>query len=762
MSTVTGTSSNDSWALTGYYNGTLDGLGGVDTLSIGTLTRSQFTLTQNTDGSITLDTVAGASGTAASHIVMSNMEIISYNNQSAQIYLGVSAANVATVAANTKVTSIYVTDTSANLAANLNVIEANVAKISTITQSGTVSALVLAANQLMADTDALGKISGTYSIAITDTSANIAANLDVLQANAAKISTITQSGTVAPLAITATQLTTDAAALGKITGTYTLALSTNQIVALSSTQVGALTASQVAALTTAQIAAIETADLVALSSSGIAALNTADLRSLNTDQISVLTTRQIAALNTAAIKVLSTDQIVALNSTQVGALTASQVAVLTTAQVAAIETADLVALSSSGIAALNTADIRSLSTDQISVLTTRQIAALNTAAIKVLSTAQIVALNSTQIGALTASQVAVLTTAQVAAIETADLAALSSSGIAALNTADIRSLSTDQISVLTTRQIAALNTAAIKVLRTDQLHALSSTQDMALTTTQIQKLTTTQAGSLAGTYNSGTGLYTPIVLDLNGDGVSSLSISAEVQFDLHANGQKVHTGWVSSSDGLLTLDRNHDGLVNDGSELFGSSVTLANGQKANDGYAALRELDSNSDNSITKSDTQWANLKVWVDKNSDGISQVDEIQTLDSLGITKLDLTAQTASLNDNGNVIGLTSSYQISDGTNHAMADVWFLAEKVRNLTHAISSFDTAVVNTASSMINLLSDSQLPSGNVSGIITVLNQFDANGNLITNPVQASSSAQTCITGASLLANDLIKTGFLVS
>ena len=97
-------------------------------------------------------------------------------------------------------------------------------------------------------------------------------------------------------------------------------------------------------------------------------------------------------------------------------------------------------------------------------------------------------------------------------------------------------------------------------------------------------------------------LSTPIILDLDGNGVQTMSYSSGVKFDLFAQGQEVQTGWVSSGDGLLVLDRNHDGQINDGSELFGSSTTLASGAKAEDGYQALSELDSNLDGVISQED----------------------------------------------------------------------------------------------------------------------------------------------------------------
>ncbi len=91
--TVTGTSGNDGWRLVSYYVGALDGLAGTDSLSIGTLSRSGFTLAQNTDGSIQLDTIAGASGALASHIILENMETLIYESGASQIdltnYLGI-------------------------------------------------------------------------------------------------------------------------------------------------------------------------------------------------------------------------------------------------------------------------------------------------------------------------------------------------------------------------------------------------------------------------------------------------------------------------------------------------------------------------------------------------------------------------------------------------------------------------------------------------------------------------------------------------
>jgi hypothetical protein len=530
---------------------------------------------------------------------------------------------------------------------------------------------------------------------------------------------------------------------------------------MDSVQIGALITAQIVVLTTRQIAAIESSDISALTTAGMASMTTANVAALTTSQIEALTSAQVGALQTA------------------------QVAALATKQLAAIETADITALKTAGIVVLSTAGVAALTTAQIDALKTAQLVAIETTDIAALTTDQIAALTSKQVGKLKTAQIAALTTRQVSAIETADIIAFSTAQIVALTTANIGALTTSQIEVLSNVQV--------KAFTTDQLATLSTTQSMALSTTQLAVLKVVQLASLTGTVD-GDGLYTPIVLDMNGDGVSTLNISAGVQFDLHASGQKVKTGWVSSTDGLLVLDRNNDGTIDDGSELFGDSTMLSNGEKAKDGYEALRELDINNDNLITKDDAEWDNLKVWVDKNSDGISQTGEMDTLDSLGIAKLNVIADITSINDHGNRIGLVSSYSTVNGDSHEMADVWFAAEndidvedvtdqtlageepdlrtRVSVLAQAISSFDDSVFGTAGiaddplaalgATMQLMPD-QTVAVNVSGMVDALNKFDVNGNLIPNPSQIMSSPlQSAINGQSAIVQDSAANGFLAS
>ena len=294
-----------------------------------------------------------------------------------------------------------------------------------------------------------------------------------------------------------------------------------------------------------------------------------------------------------------------------------------------------------------------------------------------MSTDALVALTTQQASYLSASNVAALTTVQLLNVQNADLGAFSTLAIRGLTTLQLASLSTDQIAALSTAQTAAF----------------TATQTAALTTTQIAAYST------------------PIVLDLNGDGVHTLGLAAGVQFDLLATGSAVQTGWVGSGDGLLALDRNHDGAINDGSELFGSSTVLASGERASDGYVALGELDSNHDGVVSGADAAFGDLRVWVDGNADGVSAAGELRTLGELGITELSLRTSAGQGSDNGNILGLNASYRTADGTEHAAADVWFqiqpgsaagtasMGERVNTLAQAIGVFDMAADAAAAAL---------------------------------------------------------------
>ncbi|MEK1904330.1 MAG: hypothetical protein AAAB13_00990, partial [Pseudomonas sp.] len=324
----------------------------------------------------------------------------------------------------------------------------------------------------------------------------------------------------------------------------------------------------------------------------------------------------------------------------VRALTAAQIYGLTTEQVAALAIDDLQALSTAQIQAMQNTDLASLTSDQIAALSTAQVLALTTSQIKALTTDQIIAMTSDQIAALETADVVALTSAQIGAIQSGDFAALNTAQLVAIDVADIAALTTDQLTALNMTQADAFTASQLAAMSTEQMSVLSTS---------------------------------PLVLDLNGDGAQTLHWAANTRFDIDGDGDLDSTGWVGDGDGLLALDRNGDGSINDGSELFGNATTLADGSKAKDGFAAMAELDSNGDGRIDANDSSFSSLRVWMDANQDGVSQSGELYSLSSLGVASIGLNAaQTSELN-NGNWIGLSGSYETTDGAVHSIVDAWF-----------------------------------------------------------------------------------------
>lgn len=133
----------------------------------------------------------------------------------------------------------------------------------------------------------------------------------------------------------------------------------------------------------------------------------------------------------------------------------------------------------------------------------------------------------------------------------------------------------------------------------------------------------------------------PIVIDTRRDGIELGPAGRGVSFDVNADGFPDHVQWVrpGGDEAFLTLDRNRNGIVDDGSELFGVGTPLLAGGTAPNGFVGLAQYDQpllggNDDGVISRADAIWPELTLWVDSNADGVATPEEMRRPESFGLT--------------------------------------------------------------------------------------------------------------------------------
>ena len=213
-----------------------------------------------------------------------------------------------------------------------------------------------------------------------------------------------------------------------------------------------------------------------------------------------------------------------------------------------------------------------------------------------------------------------------------------------------------------------------------------------------------------------------MVIDLDGDGVETTTEENGVYFDHDNNGFAEKTAWVGKDDGLLVRDINNNGQIDDGTELFGNNSVLSNGQKAANGFEALKDLDSNEDGIFNNSDTAWNQIKVWKDANSNGIVDEGELLTLEQANISSINLAYQNQSNEDiNGNAHKQTATYTKTDGSTSTITDVWFDTD----LSNTIDLSDITIPEAIAALPNVSG-----FGNVHDLHTAM-ALDTSGALKT-------------------------------
>ncbi|MDH4378675.1 MAG: M10 family metallopeptidase C-terminal domain-containing protein [Vampirovibrionales bacterium] len=194
--------------------------------------------------------------------------------------------------------------------------------------------------------------------------------------------------------------------------------------------------------------------------------------------------------------------------------------------------------------------------------------------------------------------------------------------------------------------------------------------------------------SVSGKYYINGVAYPPLVIDLDGDGVETISYQeSKAVFDVFNDGFAEKTSWVSKDDALLVADWDLNGKIETVEEQFGY---LDEG-----GFAELARLDENGDLLVDGADPLSTYLRVWQDANEDGITDAGELKTLAEAGIASVSLVTQQENYLNNGNRVFESASFTKTNGTTGNVYDVAFVTTPAQSIQTGDVSIDLDLLGT-------------------------------------------------------------------
>ena len=248
----------------------------------------------------------------------------------------------------------------------------------------------------------------------------------------------------------------------------------------------------------------------------------------------------------------------------------------------------------------------------------------------------------------------------------------------------------------------------------------------------------------------------PIIIDLNKNKITSTKLNNTTYFDHDNNNFKEATSWIDKGDAFLALDKNSNGLIDNGNELFGNhtiSNTKYGEKEANNkdtsinGYEALKAYDLNGDNVIDSKDEIYDKLLLWKDSNQNAITDKGELIKLKDSGIVSIDLNYKNTNTDEKGNTIKQSSTVTFEDGSTTIANDVWF---KVNLDKTKQTSIDEMIKDT---LINLNKRQD----------ELIKEYKENNNLNTNDLNDDESLQNILNSDEILKtyNDKLNTLFAI-
>ncbi|MBR3024515.1 MAG: hypothetical protein IKH71_08705, partial [Oscillospiraceae bacterium] len=186
----------------------------------------------------------------------------------------------------------------------------------------------------------------------------------------------------------------------------------------------------------------------------------------------------------------------------------------------------------------------------------------------------------------------------------------------------------------------------------------------------------------------------PLVIDLEEKGIELISKDEnDVHFDLDVNGFMENVTWINGTDGFLAIDRNKNGKIDDGTELFGDRVVLSDGRTAASGFEVLLDMDVNGDGIIDARDPVFSDLLIWKDKEKQGITEEGELTTLSENNIKAISLQFKDAQSEktEGGAFITESSTVIFNDDSETDIVEYWF----------DTNAYDTVTVNPDGSTVS-------------------------------------------------------------
>ncbi len=170
----------------------------------------------------------------------------------------------------------------------------------------------------------------------------------------------------------------------------------------------------------------------------------------------------------------------------------------------------------------------------------------------------------------------------------------------------------------------------------------------------------------------------PIVIDVDHSGFQMTDAISGVVFNMLNDGVPLPISWTArnSTNAFLALDRNGNEAIDSGAELFGD-VTPQPASTEPNGFLALGEFDKaasggNGNGKIERTDAIFGQLRLWQDRNHNGVSETSELKSLPQLGISTIDLDyKESKSTDEFGNRFKYRAKVYASDGT-HAGRWAW------------------------------------------------------------------------------------------